>query len=42
MTHLERILPLTKPDDAFVLDNSNLSKSDQFKLVLSLANNLIN
>jgi len=34
--------PLIKPDDAFVLDNSNLSKSDQFKLVLSLANNLIN
>ena len=34
--------PLIKPDDAFILDNSNLSKSDQFKLVLSLANNLIN
>ena len=33
--------PLIKPDDAFVLDNSNLSKSDQFKLVLSLAKNLI-
>lgn len=33
--------PLIKPDDAFVLDNSNLSKSDQFKLVLSLAYNLI-
>jgi cytidylate kinase len=33
--------PLIKPDDAFLLDNSNLSKSDQFKLVLSLANNLI-
>tara|TARA_B100000035_G_scaffold2734_1_gene2368 strand:- start:110 stop:793 length:684 start_codon:yes stop_codon:yes gene_type:complete len=34
--------PLIKPVDAFVLDNSNLSKSDQFKLVLSLAKNLIN